>query len=94
MDKDGDLVTLTSREDVHSALGLVIEEYQRLLAAAQSQGGRGPKMQPAVAVPPLRLHAMAVAREVRAGGNGGGGRAGDRSRPRRSAGEAAPSCTN
>ncbi|GFR41316.1 hypothetical protein Agub_g1998 [Astrephomene gubernaculifera] len=55
VDKAGDLVTITCKADLHVALGELVQQYQRQVAA---QGSHGPKL---TAFPPLKLHLAPVA---------------------------------
>lgn len=57
LDREGDLVTITDRQDLHIALREVVEHADRL----QAQHG-GPKLPHAI--PPLRIHAVRAAKEV------------------------------
>lgn len=61
LDRDGDLVTMTSQMDIQMGLYSIVEQYQRAVTASQ-QAGAGPKLTPSVQ--PLRLHAMSVASEA------------------------------
>ncbi|KAG2497984.1 hypothetical protein HYH03_004243 [Edaphochlamys debaryana] len=56
LDKAGDLVTITCRNDIHVAVGELAAAYQRQMAAA---GQHGPKL--AAAFPPLKLVCAPVA---------------------------------
>ncbi|KAG2446112.1 hypothetical protein HXX76_000711 [Chlamydomonas incerta] len=49
VDKNGDLITLTCKADMHVALGELVQQYQRQV---QGQGAHGPKL---TAFPPLKL---------------------------------------
>ncbi|GIL43557.1 hypothetical protein Vafri_1256 [Volvox africanus] len=55
LDKNGDLVTLTCKADIHVALAELMQQYQRAVAA---QGAHGPKL---TSFPPLKLHLTPVA---------------------------------
>lgn len=57
LDREGDLVTITDRNDLQIALKEVIDHAERL----QSQHG-GPKLPHAI--PPLRIHAVRASKEV------------------------------
>ncbi|KAG2448658.1 hypothetical protein HYH02_006015 [Chlamydomonas schloesseri] len=49
VDKNGDLITLTCKADMHVALGELVQQYQRQV---QGQGAHGPKL---TSFPPLKL---------------------------------------
>eukprot|EP00198_Chlamydomonas_reinhardtii_P013174 XP_001702511.1 predicted protein [Chlamydomonas reinhardtii] len=49
VDKNGDLITLTCKADMHTALGELVQQYQRQV---QGQGAHGPKL---TSFPPLKL---------------------------------------
>ena len=57
LDREGDLVTITDRNDLQMALKEVIDHADRL--QAQHGGPRLPNM-----IPPLRLHAVKASKEV------------------------------
>ncbi len=59
VDKAGDLITVTSKNDLHVALTEVVAQYQRTLAA---QGAHGPKL--ATPMPPIKLTLVPVASQV------------------------------
>lgn len=52
-DKTGDKVTLTCKNDLHTALGELVQQYQRA-----AQASHGPRLNN---FPPLRLHVVPVA---------------------------------
>lgn len=58
LDREGDLVTITDRNDLQVALKEVIDHADRL--QTQHGGPRLPNM-----IPPLRLHAVKASKEVR-----------------------------
>lgn len=58
VDKEGDLVTITQKQDVHNALTELLAFYEKQLS-----GPHGPKLLAQAALPPLRITVQPVASE-------------------------------
>lgn len=64
VDKEGDVITMSSRTDVQQAIGELLSANR----SALQQGPHGPKL---TSLPPLRITVQPVASEVRVRGGGG-----------------------